>query len=108
MWDLIVSVPDHCLSFYLSSSLFWYWMQLSHIIYLYSSSGLINTIYIHVVSRDLRSSSNFNFRINNFYLSLTMLFSYVFNMFMPRAVFWQEKSQVFMYVNFGYLLIQHK
>ena len=24
MWDLIVSVPDHCLSFYLTENLFYY------------------------------------------------------------------------------------
>ena len=31
MWDLIVSVPDHCLSFYLKrlfpSSSFWAWLK---------------------------------------------------------------------------------
>ena len=51
MWDLIVSVPDHCLSFYFDS--FQFWIIQNDTVYIFSSiwnstANSVNLMYIRL------------------------------------------------------------
>ena len=71
MWDLIVSVPDHCLSIYFTSFWFWYLhftCNHQHIFMYFPDITCMAEIPDFVISWHLHYMKNFNRKFRNTYL----------------------------------------